>query len=55
LEGFPQRALDRVSPFDEPLSRIYLPLPFSTQGAGRRSIPTPDARDGLKPERPLFE
>jgi hypothetical protein len=55
LEGFPQRALDRVSPFDEPFCRICLSLPFSAQGAGRRSIPTPDARDEPPQEPPLFE
>jgi hypothetical protein len=55
LEGFPQRALDRVSALDEPLSRMFLSVPLSAQDAGRKSIPTPDARGeaGLQP--PLFE
>src|SRR5262245_35256764 len=55
FEGLPQRALDRVAPFDEPFSRIPLALPFSALARAANPIPTPDARDEFPPEPPLFE
>ena len=48
------QGLDRVSPFSEPLSRIFSLVPSPAQGASRRSIPTPDAKWEPAPEPPLF-
>jgi hypothetical protein len=46
LEGFPQSALDRVLPFDEPLSRISSLVFLSPRARrGPQFIPSPDARD----------